>query len=71
METTNDRYCIVYDDMISMKCFGVNNSGQLGQGDMMHRGGTPTTMIPFIPKIDLGTALETMILASWQLVRLL
>ncbi len=25
--------CILLDDMTSMKCFGNNDSGQLGQGD--------------------------------------
>lgn len=47
--------CIAYDDMTSMKCFGYNNYGQLGQGDTVNRGWEPTTMIPSIPLIDLGT----------------
>lgn len=47
--------CLVYDDQIIMKCFGFDNNGQLGQGDKESRGDTPTSMIPFIPAINLGT----------------
>lgn len=46
--------CIVYDDMVSMKCFGANENGQLGQGDANNRGDTPTTIVPNITTIDLG-----------------
>ncbi len=46
--------CIAYDDMATMKCFGDNSMGQLGQGDEDNRGDNPTTIIPFIPAIQLG-----------------
>lgn len=47
--------CILYDDMTSMKCFGRNNAGQLGQGDSISRGYSQTTTIPNITAINLGT----------------
>lgn len=48
-------HCIVYDDMTSMKCIGFSNYGQLGQGDTKNWGDEPTTLIPSVPLIDLGT----------------
>lgn len=51
--------CIVYDDMITMKCMGSNNYGQLGQGDTSQRGNSPLSTIPKIPSIDLGTGTLT------------
>ncbi len=53
----NFHTCIVYDDQLTMKCFGYNNVGQLGQGDIMNRGNAPDTKIPNITNIDLGTGL--------------
>lgn len=50
--------CIVYDDLSTMKCFGDNTFGQLGQGDTLDRGDTPTSLIPFIPSINLGSNTE-------------
>lgn len=47
--------CIVYDDYLTLKCFGYDYNGHLGQGDRLDRGNTPTTMIPLIPAIQLGT----------------
>lgn len=37
-----------------MKCVGINSSGELGQGDMLKRGVTPSTTLDKIPAIDLG-----------------
>lgn len=47
--------CIVYTDLTTIKCVGYNGNGQLGQGDATQRGATPTTKIPNIPAISLGT----------------
>lgn len=46
--------CILYDDLVTLKCAGWNYYGQLGQGDKLDRGRSPTTTYPMIPAIDLG-----------------
>lgn len=51
----NMHTCIIYDDMVTMKCFGLNYGGALGVGDGLDRGNTPTTMVPSIPAVNLGT----------------
>lgn len=53
ISTGKEHNCIVYDDSLTMKCFGSNFIGQLGQPDDIQRGGSPETMIPFIPAINL------------------
>ena len=47
--------CIVYNDLITYKCFGYNVFGQLGQGDTIGRGDSLTSTINKIPPINLGT----------------
>lgn len=49
--------CVVFNNYVTVKCFGANTFGQLGQGDQIDRGNTPTTTIPSIPAIQFGTDL--------------
>ncbi|MCC7442433.1 MAG: hypothetical protein IT285_12425, partial [Bdellovibrionales bacterium] len=46
--------CAILDDD-SVKCWGHNGSGQLGQGDLANRGGQSGEMGDNLPAIDLGT----------------
>ncbi|MES2855262.1 MAG: hypothetical protein V4692_05340, partial [Bdellovibrionota bacterium] len=43
--------CAVLDNN-TMKCWGLNNAGQLGQGDRVNRGGAPDTMGLYLPYIS-------------------
>jgi len=45
--------CPFFNDY-SIKCFGNNDYGQLGQGDKNNRGSTVSTIGDNLPKIDLG-----------------
>jgi len=46
--------CALFDDG-SVKCWGLNSSGELGLGDTSSRGATAGTMGDLLPPIDLGT----------------
>ena len=46
--------CGVLDDA-TVKCFGTNFDGELGQGDTTSRGGSPGTMGDALPPVSLGT----------------
>lgn len=45
--------CALLDDY-SVKCWGQNNLGQLGAGDMLQRGDEPGEMGDALPKVNLG-----------------
>jgi alpha-tubulin suppressor-like RCC1 family protein len=48
----------------SVKCWGLNNVGQLGLGDIVNRGAGPSTMGPALPFIDLGSGRSALSLAT-------
>jgi alpha-tubulin suppressor-like RCC1 family protein len=48
-----DRSCALFEDY-SLKCWGTNDDGQLGQGDTLQRGDTPETMGDALQPIHLG-----------------
>lgn len=50
----HDHTCAVLDDW-SVKCWGANGEGQLGQGDTESRGDAPYEMGDELPAVDLGT----------------
>ncbi|CAN0383720.1 unnamed protein product, partial [Pylaiella littoralis] len=49
-----DHACVLLDDA-SVKCFGMNDYGQLGQGDTDARGQSADTMGDNLEPVDLGT----------------
>ncbi|MCB9373452.1 MAG: hypothetical protein H6518_11855 [Microthrixaceae bacterium] len=52
--STGDQHtCAVLDDG-SLKCWGRNDNGQLGQGDTIQRGDGPGEMGDQLPAVDLG-----------------
>jgi alpha-tubulin suppressor-like RCC1 family protein len=46
--------CAILDDA-SVKCWGLNNWGQLGLGDVNYRGDQPAEMGDSLPAVNLGT----------------
>jgi alpha-tubulin suppressor-like RCC1 family protein len=46
--------CVVLDNN-QVKCFGRNDAGQLGVGDIIHRGDNANEMGDFLPAVDFGT----------------
>ena len=47
-----------------VKCWGINETGQLGQGDLLNRGGAPNSMGDKLPPVDLGDRLVEDVAAS-------
>lgn len=48
----------------TVKCWGNNINGQLGLGDTMNRGGSPTDMGSALPWVALGTGYETLFIVA-------
>lgn len=53
--TVGEYFACALLDNNSVKCWGVNFSGQLGLGDRAHRGDEPDEMGDNLPAVDLGT----------------
>jgi E3 ubiquitin-protein ligase HERC3 len=57
--------CVILDDG-RLKCFGANNNGQLGQGDMSNRGDGPGEMGDSLAAVSLGTGRNaTAVACGW------
>ena len=54
IEANGDHSCARLDNN-TVKCWGYNNAGQLGQGDTNNRGDAPSEMGDSLPVVDLGT----------------
>jgi cysteine-rich repeat protein len=48
----------------AVKCWGQNSAGELGQGDLEHRGDQPGEMGDALPPIDLGTGAKAVTIAA-------
>ena len=54
VSSAGDHSCVLLDNA-SVKCFGWNGGGQLGQGDGSARGDSPGELGDALPAVDLGT----------------
>ena len=63
----NDYSCALLDDD-SVKCWGSNNCGRLGQGNVEHIGDGPNEMGDSLIPIDFGTILTSIISKSVRIV---
>lgn len=54
IHTFGNHTCALLSDG-TLKCWGPNNSGQLGQGDTVHRGDDPLEMGDSLKPVNLGT----------------
>ncbi len=54
LAASGDSTCVVTSEH-ELKCWGANNSGQLGLGDTQDRGKTPGSMGAGLPLVQLGT----------------
>ncbi|RLT20932.1 MAG: hypothetical protein DWI30_08640, partial [Chloroflexi bacterium] len=54
IQSGSNHTCAILDNG-SVKCWGYNGEGQLGQGDMENRGDGPNEMGAYLLKVDLGT----------------
>ncbi len=61
-----DHTCALLDDG-TVKCWGVNDKGQLGLGDVLPRGGGPGEMGDSLPAVDLGTGRTAIALTAGPL----
>ncbi|CAM9653843.1 unnamed protein product, partial [Hapterophycus canaliculatus] len=58
-----DHACVLLDDA-SVKCFGLNDFGQLGLGDTDARGHNATTMGDSLRPVDLGTGVTVVAMSA-------
>ena len=59
-----DQFGCVRRDDDSVKCWGRNNWGQLGLGDIMVRGNSAGTMGDNLPEVDLGAVIPVRLTAG-------
>jgi alpha-tubulin suppressor-like RCC1 family protein len=55
--------CALLSDK-NIKCWGMNDEGELGVGDIYHRGDEPNEMGDNLPAIDLGAAMPVLSIVS-------